>query len=1071
MRYLYFASFFLFFYIPSAFCQVISSGPTARPRIITNSPQAAALGTYGNETINMFTGQPNINIGLYTIAVGEYKLPISLNYSLASVKPEEHPGIMGLGWNLVCGGVITRNVKGGVDEYYSAQSSPNNKYSYYDNYSTLAGSNWYSSSFLADLTAKMRTMQPIAGLGAYPAPDEFNFSVNGLSGTFYKNHEGKWILASSNNMDLKITDELTWDYTINLSAYTSPEGDGGPAKTFIVKRIIYGFSIVDADGTKYVFGKSPNSIEFSADASLLSDTFRPNFIAKAWYLTKIILPNKREIEFNYSFDNKATFKLYKNFEMLSYSVNATSVSNSSSTPAHSSSLIRNFFVYLQSIKTPDTEITFTKSIADDLDYNYANYTYDYFPSWDLYENDHGEFYKYYYMATKHYYKLDGFSVKSKLTNNIVYQLYTKFNNDPNQRLLLESISETDDFSARTHLFNYDENHLPAYGSNKLDHWGYFNNSDYFQSVSNPYAYTSLKTLFHQYKEPSQNPAINQADVLKKITYPTGGSTTFFYEPHTYTKYVKGNLATGIVNYSVQNTSSEQFAGGLRVKKIVSDPLNNGHLSSKEYFYVQDYVNNNLSSSGVLAGLPTYFEEGTDGGGFRFYKLKSLPVLQSNTTGGSHIAYSKVFQKDEDGGITEFAFSNHDNTAIDKPANSYLYNYLTQDERSGDLLNKLSFNSLDHERGKPLSVKKYNSAYRLLEKTEYLYNDDLNRFDDKIRSIDFNSNVFGQVQQTAGGPSLSATTEVTKMAAYNIYAYHPYLKRKTTTIYGEGVNNTMSTIEDYTYFQSPNHQLKSVTKNTSNGKTEVTTFSYPETFALSGMYLNGGWTPEYMENVYKKMVNANMVNIPIESTTAVLNPGLPSIIVSSKLNTYQNSTTYGLLLPEKELYFEPVNGLSSTNIVPPQPDIDNGFTYDPRYKVKVKYNYYNTNGDLLEMQVDGRPTAYVWGYNRQYPIAEIKNSYNTYVENALGFLNIEAFKVKLNPTKAEIDAFLAPLRTHADTKGAEITTFTYEPLVGITSSTDPRGITTYYEYDYFRRLVRIKDHDGNIIKSYEYHYKN
>lgn len=143
-------------------------------------------------------------------------------------------------------------------------------------------------------------------------------------------------------MDLKITDELTWDYTINLSAYTSPEGDGGPAKTFIVKRIIYGFSIVDADGTKYVFGKSPNSIEFSADASVLSDTFRPNFIAKAWYLTKIILPNKREIEFNYSFDNKATFKLYKNFEMLSYSVNATSVSNSSSTPAHSSSLIRNF---------------------------------------------------------------------------------------------------------------------------------------------------------------------------------------------------------------------------------------------------------------------------------------------------------------------------------------------------------------------------------------------------------------------------------------------------------------------------------------------------------------------------------------------------------------------------------------------------------------------------------------------------------------------------------------------------------------------------------------------------------
>jgi YD repeat-containing protein len=54
-------------------------------------------------------------------------------------------------------------------------------------------------------------------------------------------------------------------------------------------------------------------------------------------------------------------------------------------------------------------------------------------------------------------------------------------------------------------------------------------------------------------------------------------------------------------------------------------------------------------------------------------------------------------------------------------------------------------------------------------------------------------------------------------------------------------------------------------------------------------------------------------------------------------------------------------------------------------------------------------------------------------------------------------------------GARLTSYTYAPLVGMTSQTDPDGRTTTYEYDGLGRLVRTRDEQGRILGQQQYHY--
>ena len=82
------------------------------------SPNAASLGQYGEVPVSLYIGTVQINVPIYEIDYMGHKIPISMTYHGSGVRPDQHLGWVGLGWNLNAGGCISRIVNGLPDETY-----------------------------------------------------------------------------------------------------------------------------------------------------------------------------------------------------------------------------------------------------------------------------------------------------------------------------------------------------------------------------------------------------------------------------------------------------------------------------------------------------------------------------------------------------------------------------------------------------------------------------------------------------------------------------------------------------------------------------------------------------------------------------------------------------------------------------------------------------------------------------------------------------------------------------------------------------------------------------------------
>jgi YD repeat-containing protein len=116
-------------------------------------------------------------------------------------------------------------------------------------------------------------------------------------------------------------------------------------------------------------------------------------------------------------------------------------------------------------------------------------------------------------------------------------------------------------------------------------------------------------------------------------------------------------------------------------------------------------------------------------------------------------------------------------------------------------------------------------------------------------------------------------------------------------------------------------------------------------------------------------------------------------------------------------------------------------------------------------------SYIYGYNKSQPVAKLENIvYSNIPANLI--TAIQSATDSPNSNEAQVIDALNALRTSTDAnlQKAMITTYTYKPLIGISTITDPKGDKITYIYDAFNRLKEVRDKDNNVLSENHYNYR-
>ncbi len=279
---------------------------------------------------------------------------------------------------------------------------------------------------------------------------------------------------------------------------------------------------------------------------------------------------------------------------------------------------------------------------------------------------------------------------------------------------------------------------------------------------------------------------------------------------------------------------------------------------------------------------------------------------------------------------------------------------------------------------------------------------------------------------------------------------------TKEYFYDGTTPTITTQRVESAYNDRNY-LKETRSANSNGEVFITRYAYPDDVTTVSS-LQGGDLLQQDYNVIDRLKapNKHRIATPIQVAN-YKKKGNEETLLSTERNLYRYGPANTTIIAKKAL--QTLKGIpSSINILEP----------------RVTFHQHDNHGNPLEVsKADGSHIVYIWGYQDQYPIAKIDNA--TY-DQVAGF--VSNLKTQSNADNDRTTGNIGKegaLRQSLNAlrealPNALVTTYTYDPLVGITSMTDPTGYTTYYRYDHLNRLDYTADANNKVLQKYNYNYE-
>ena len=985
----------------------------------TVRPSANAMQSFSGASteVGLHTGQLSVRIPLFTLPGKGIDIPVTLSFSNAGITHQSESSPFGLGWSILAGGVITATVNGNDD--WKTESKSDIPWQYNRDY---LQDKWqeqenspYQSSNLVVTALDVTHVDPM--------PDDYKYSFCGHSGSI----------------------SLTFDDNDKLQGKLYPDED------YRMTRTDEGYLVTGDDGIEYYFEcKEYNYLKSDGSVS-------------AWHLSRIETPEGGTVTFTYDEESGPDFRI----EYLDTSSRYPTQTLKVLTRIDSELGSVQFYAPRRKpyLEPNDPRIMGIELLAPD-----------------------GSLVKGYEL-----------NAGSSFTNDDSNAAY---NQNSNYRISLSSVLEYD--SVGNYLpgyhFEYDYYFARSLASDKIycgegannmrGSWTQNNGliavvdrkldgspACWVEAYGTPFEQEYGFNILNDYCDNS----VNDYFCLTRISLPTGGSEEYEYEPHTY-RYI-GDTPEVLKTLEV--------AGKRIAKKIIQHPAGGGQCI--EYRYVlhnADYTPvSSEASSGVLVTPSIHttvaYQPTNQNGDWRFLAIPVTTAKPQNCLEGPIVCYTEVeeiFTSLE--GTPHGRIISHFDKLVAQPSMNYIYmNYAlnsttTRDNVLVPIPNRIygsisgyptylspynnvnytymaypmgRFSYPSHNAGKPKRKVVLDALGRVVKKTVYEYTPEESQrlYGYLIQSYDDSQGEY---------PNFRAYRYLISQTTHS--ATYSRLNKQTVTEYkwDNGNTPTDSLVEVQTWSYTGN-RLLTETHRIGTGKTMKTEYVYPDRISLEYMTMS---SPE--AECVKKMINTNYINRPIQIAQYQDEKCIGG--------TYYKYRNLGRV--SNQIVLDSVFQLQLKNEITalPVPFVDRQgkLVRHANFEWERCYPSYGTGLKPQGIRYRNKPSvAFYWKGGHYLMLkaegCDYQDLYrpdNTELQTQLStFLSCKGASNELYDFNQYIRSALPA--------GTQVTTYTYRPLVGLTSETDPSGKSLYYDYDRYNRLSVTRDSGNLILEEKTYHY--